>query len=122
MDASDVALDAFVVFSSVSSLFGTAGQANYAAANNACERLMERRRRAGRVGTAIQLGPLQDVGVVARADPDVLKGLQAETCFVPQNTDDTLAALDAILTSGAAVVSCFAQADPAQGAARKSSC
>merc|ERR1719330_1571638 len=47
-------LDSFVAFSSVSSLLGNMGQSNYAWANNACERLVEERRRRNLPGTAVQ--------------------------------------------------------------------
>merc|ERR1712217_93165 len=49
-------LDSSVAFSSVSSLLGNMGQSNYALANNACERVVEERRRHNLPGTAVQWG------------------------------------------------------------------
>ena len=59
----DYLLDYFVVFSSVTSGKGNAGQTNYAFGNSMCERICEQRRRDGLHGLAIQYGPVGDVGV-----------------------------------------------------------
>ena len=62
----DVAKDLhwFVVFSSVSSGRGNAGQANYGFANSAMERICEERARSGLPGVAIQWGAIGDVGLI----------------------------------------------------------
>lgn len=62
----DYPLDYFVVFSSLASGKGNAGQSNYALGNSLCERLCEQRRRDGLHALAIQYGPIGDVGAVAR--------------------------------------------------------
>ncbi|CAG2104924.1 unnamed protein product, partial [Medioppia subpectinata] len=59
----DYKLDHFVVFSSISTGKGNAGQCNYGYGNSVCERLCERRRRDGMHGLAVQYGPIGDVGV-----------------------------------------------------------
>ncbi len=58
-------LDYFVMFSSMSSLFGPPGQANYVAGNYFLDRLSEYRRQLGLVGTTINWGVLSHVGYVA---------------------------------------------------------
>ncbi|MEX5637330.1 type I polyketide synthase, partial [Parafrankia sp. FMc2] len=61
----DTPLDAFVVFSSISGVWGSGEQAAYGAANAALDALVLRRRAAGRVGTAVAWGPWAQVGMAA---------------------------------------------------------
>ncbi|MEL7001833.1 MAG: beta-ketoacyl reductase, partial [Bacteroidota bacterium] len=62
----DEDLDFFINFSSVSSLIGNPGQANYVAANAFTENFSNYRRANGKVSTTFNLGPVSGVGAVAR--------------------------------------------------------
>ncbi|RGC65734.1 Erythronolide synthase, modules 1 and 2 [Micromonospora sp. MW-13] len=56
-------LDAFVVFSSIAGVWGSAGQAGYAAGNAFVEGLVASRRARGLVGTSVAWGPWAEVGM-----------------------------------------------------------
>jgi acyl transferase domain-containing protein/NADPH:quinone reductase-like Zn-dependent oxidoreductase/NADP-dependent 3-hydroxy acid dehydrogenase YdfG/acyl carrier protein len=60
-------LDYFVLFSSVTTLLGNPGQANYVAANAYMEGVARRRRQDGRPALAVGWGPITDVGLLARS-------------------------------------------------------
>ena len=98
---SDLSLDYFVVFSSVSCGKGNAGQTNYGYANSICERICETRRRDGLHGLAIQWGPIGDVGVMN--DTEINASLSG---IVKQRINSCLDILDKFLQSTHSVVSC----------------
>jgi phthiocerol/phenolphthiocerol synthesis type-I polyketide synthase C len=68
-------LDFFVVYSSVTTLLGNAGQSNYVAANAALEALVRLRRGQGLPGSALCWGPISDAGYLTEHQA-VLDGLE----------------------------------------------
>ncbi|MCI3928605.1 type I polyketide synthase [Streptomyces sp. AN091965] len=83
------ALDAFVLFSSVSATWGSAGQATYAAANAHLDALAERRRADGRAAVGVAWGPWAGAGMAHGATGAGLRRLG----LVPMAPE---AALDAL--------------------------
>ena len=93
-------LDHFIMYSSVTTLFGNPGQAPYVAANAYLESLAATRRQAGLAGLAIGWGPIADIGYLAREEQtrDLLERRMGGGLLT---SADALAALDTFLGSSA---------------------
>ncbi|MGQ4406074.1 type I polyketide synthase, partial [Streptomyces hayashii] len=98
----DRPLDAFVLFSSIAGVWGSAGQAVYAAANAHLDALAQHRRAQGRTATALAWGPWAGEGMAA--DQDARDHLQRRglTALDPEQAAAALAGVaqgpDAALT------------------------
>ncbi|MFD3688958.1 type I polyketide synthase [Nocardiopsis sp. NPDC058631] len=94
----DLDLSAFVLFSSVSGITGTPGQANYAAGNTFLDALAARRRAEGLPATSLAWG-LWDaaLGLAATLDEADLARWRSRTAIVPLTPRQGLELLDASL-------------------------
>ncbi|PJI99808.1 acyl transferase domain-containing protein [Streptomyces sp. 2333.5] len=90
-------LDAFVVFSSVSGIWGGAGQSAYGAGNAVLDALAARRRARGLAGTALAWGPWSGGGMV---DADLERRLRRQG-LTPLPVNDAVAALSTAVSLGA---------------------
>ncbi|WKY15735.1 hypothetical protein Q1695_000877 [Nippostrongylus brasiliensis] len=101
----------FVVFSSITSGRGNAGQTNYGWSNSTMERMIEQRREDGFPGIAIQWGAIGDVGVILEnmGDNNTVVG-----GTLPQRMPSCLASLDLFLSWNHPIVSSYIKADMGQ--------
>lgn len=94
-------LKEFVMWSSVSSLFGNPGQTNYAYANSVMECVCRSRKADGLCGLAINWGFIGNVGVMME------KGANVSLGFTPQHIDSCLESLNVALYCEHAVVTSY---------------
>lgn len=90
-------LDFFIVSSSVSSVFGSPGQANYATANALLDGLVARRRAQGLPATGVNFGPWADGGMAS--SEAVRANLNAQG-LVPLEPSTALSALAEVVANG----------------------
>ncbi|MFI9562358.1 type I polyketide synthase [Streptomyces rishiriensis] len=85
----------FVGYSSIASVLGSAGQANYAAGNAYMDVLMQARAAAGLPGLSVNWGPWADIGMAASLTERQIEGIEARGLkFVKPD-----AALNALFTA-----------------------
>jgi acyl transferase domain-containing protein/NADPH:quinone reductase-like Zn-dependent oxidoreductase/acyl carrier protein len=92
----NMTLDAFVTFSSISSMIGNVGQSNYSSANNVSEQIVLARNRAGVGGIAIQWGAIDNVGVMMKGEDNLKNGFTNSICEF-QNIDHSIDSLNRLL-------------------------
>ena len=93
-------LDHFVLFSSMSSLFGTPSQGNYAAANSFLDALAWYRRARGLPACTVNWGVVADAGHVAR-HPEVARMLESQLGATGTSAAELLQTLGRLLGAGA---------------------
>jgi acyl carrier protein len=96
-------IELFLLFSSVTTVIGTPGQASYVAANRTLEAVAERRHAAGLPALAVQWGPIADAGYLVR-ETRVSEMLAAMLGSTHLSASQALDALPALLASGLPVV------------------
>lgn len=84
----DQHLDFFILMSSIVGVLGSAGQANYAAANTFMCGLATQRRKRGFAATAVNLGPIAGLGLLEREDRRVLDSFIQRLSVMPVSEGD----------------------------------
>jgi acyl transferase domain-containing protein/acyl carrier protein len=92
-----LSLDWFVLFSSITSLLGSPGQGNYAAANAGLDALAYYRQQQGLAALSLSWGPWQEVGMAATPQPAVSR---AQRGMVPLSVAEGLQWVGMVLRQG----------------------
>ncbi|OBJ88765.1 polyketide synthase [Mycobacterium gordonae] len=100
----DLDLSAFVMFSSMAGILGTAGQGNYAAANSFLDGLAEHRQGLGLPATAVAWGLWEQASAMTRHLGDRDKARMSRVGLATLSTDQAMALFDAALLADPAVV------------------
>ncbi|MET9496623.1 type I polyketide synthase [Streptomyces sp. NPDC006552] len=100
----DHALSAFIQFSALAGTLGTAGQANYAAANGLLDGLAAHRRAAGLPGTALCWGWWEESSGMAGGLDQAGRNRLRRTGIAPMPTPEALALFDAARALGTPVL------------------
>ncbi|KAI9695823.1 MAG: Type I Iterative PKS [Bogoriella megaspora] len=84
----DQHLDFFILTSSITGLLGSAGQANYAAANTFMCGIAAQRRKRGLAATAINLGAIAGIGLLERGNGKVFDSIIQRLSLMPISERD----------------------------------
>ncbi|MFE2530392.1 type I polyketide synthase [Streptomyces sp. NPDC059371] len=100
----EMGLTAFVMFSSVAGMIGSAGQASYAAANSFLDAFSEHRRREGLPATSLAWGVWEQSGAMTDGLAEADRARMARSGVLPLPPEEGLRLLDAALASDEAVL------------------
>jgi len=95
--ASNLKVDYFVTWSSVSAGHGNAGQTNYGYANSTLDAIVRRRNANGESGLSIQWGAISDVGLLAKEDSK--SSGNVASAYMPQPMSSCLIELEKLLAA-----------------------
>ncbi|WP_455681124.1 SDR family NAD(P)-dependent oxidoreductase [Streptomyces gardneri] len=98
----DLELDAFVVYSSLAGLLGTAGQANYAAGNTFLDALMEHRRASGLAGVSLAWGLWAESSALSGHLGEADLRRLARSGLLPLESKDAMGLFDSATSEGVA--------------------